>query len=622
LSGSERRQEDPEENGPREAVSEAPSTPESPLEAARSAASSRVPAASGATAGRAAREGILGLAEAQGQRVVSLGRLLVGLTAVVVFVIEPPVASPVPALVLPAALLYLGYVTAAHLRILVLGFPGPRPGRWTVWIDLAAIASLLFLAGGHRLFTLLFFPVLAAAYQFGAREALRVVLAAAVAVAAAGVGLHVFHGSIGLERVGVQAMSLLILGGAICYWGFFERRRQQGLALLKEIGRLSNPRLGFDRSVGSSLAQLRAFYDADQCLLVSRSPFDEAATLRRADRGDPELAFREEALTPELTARLLAPPPTHAFALHPRRLGLRRTRAWQARDVATGLPVPVEAPVAEALEDWLGAGPLLSVPVMRCDRVLGRLYVSGARRPVAIEDVDFLLHVVDCLLPLLDHVRLIDRLALTAAEEERQRLARDVHDAIIQPYAGIRLALASFRETLAQTMATRDLALAQRKELDGLLGEVEALLDLTDDGIRDLRSFVAQVRERREGPGGLAAALEDFARRYAEITGIAVEVAADREISVGDRVAADLLAIVAEGLSNVRRHTRSRQARIALASTRDALHLTIENEATAEGRPPPFMPGSISERARALQGWCEVQTLPDGTTRVRVIVPV
>jgi hypothetical protein len=92
-----------------------------------------------------------------------------------------------------------------------------------------------------------------------------------------------------------------------------------------------------------------------------------------------------------------------------------------------------------------------------------------------------------------------------------------------------------------------------------------------------------------------------FASRFSEVTGIAVEVEARDDLRVADRLAAEAFQMVAEGLSNVRRHTQSPQARVGLALQNGSLHLRIENPA---GPDPcaPFTPRSIAERAAALGG--------------------
>lgn len=59
------------------------------------------------------------------------------------------------------------------------------------------------------------------------------------------------------------------------------------------------------------------------------------------------------------------------------------------------------------------------------------------------------MQLIEHVLPVIDNIRLVDRLASAAAEEERRRIARDLHDRIVQPYIGLQLGLAAVRQRLA-----------------------------------------------------------------------------------------------------------------------------------------------------------------------------
>ena len=56
--------------------------------------------------------------------------------------------------------------------------------------------------------------------------------------------------------------------------------------------------------------------------------------------------------------------------------------------------------------------------------------------------------LIEHVTPVLENIRLVDRLASEAAEYERQRIARDIHDGMIQPYIGLQLGLAAIRQKI------------------------------------------------------------------------------------------------------------------------------------------------------------------------------
>ena len=73
-------------------------------------------------------------------------------------------------------------------------------------------------------------------------------------------------------------------------------------------------------------------------------------------------------------------------------------------------------------------------------------------------------------------------------------------------------------------------------------------------------------------------------------------------LPVNDRLAAEVLHLVAESLSNVRRHTPSTRATIGLTCRNGHLILCIEDDGAWNGTPVSFTPRSITERAEALGG--------------------
>src|SRR6185295_15374241 len=130
-----------------------------------------------------------------------------------------------------------------------------------------------------------------------------------------------------------------------------------------------------------------------------------------------------------------------------------------------------------------------------------------------------------------------------------------------------------------------------------------------------------RMKEKGESEGSLLPAVWRFATRFSEATGIAVQVEAEADIHVEDRLAAEAFQMVAEGLSNVRRLTRASHATVGLACRDGSLHLRIENEET-DDPVRAFMPKSLAERAAALGGAAHVLRRENGTTVVSIEVPL
>lgn len=301
--------------------------------------------------------------------------------------------------------------------------------------------------------------------------------------------------------------------------------------------------------------------------------------------------------------------------------GWRSGPKFYAFDPATGERTIGDPETGEALADLLEAKSYVSVPLYFRKEVIGRGYVATERSyNFSQSDIDFLLQVIDQFMPVVDNIRLVDRLASDAAEEERRKIARDIHDSLIQPYIGIQIGLDALDQKLAHTDLTTG-----GKRLIEILQEVargvSRLRELTGAGIQDLRMFVGGLAETGRLEGSLLPSLRRFAARFSDATGIAVSIEAEGEIRINDRLAAELFQMVAEGLSNIRRHTQSAGATIRLACANGRVILKIENE--GEGtKPEPFTPRSLSERISSLGGHLELEQHEDGRTAVIIGIPL
>jgi signal transduction histidine kinase len=91
---------------------------------------------------------------------------------------------------------------------------------------------------------------------------------------------------------------------------------------------------------------------------------------------------------------------------------------------------------------------------------------------------------------------------------------------------------------------------------------------------------------------------------------------------MNDRLAAEILQIMREGLSNIKRHSSSAEARIRMTSLNGDLVLDIENDSPAGESQSIFTPRSITERAIALGGRVYANVSDDGSTVVSVIIPM
>jgi signal transduction histidine kinase len=537
------------------------------------------------------------------ERLTAALRLVVAAAGLAIFFADPsehPARRPFVNAVLA---IFTAYSAIAYALVV-------RRGRGVAmsiapWVDVGWVTLVVAVsqATSGIFYPLYLFAILCASFWNGFRRGMAVTLASVVAFAVVG-GATAPQG-IDLRLFVIRPLYLLVLGSLTAVWGGHEVRSRARLALLRDVTMLSNPRFGVEPTVGRILEAIRGFFDADSCRIVVVDDLASRRWTRAALRaGGAQPAATE--LPPELAEALLPEPADGAFLIR-RRSGERvdfvvYRAGWVAREGSSSL--------AAALLDTLDAGALLSIPFRYHSSAAARVYLGrGEARPFDRGDAEFLRHVLDQVVPLLENLRLVDRLASDAASEERRRIARNLHDSVIQPYLGLRLGLAAARTALVSGTA------------DEACAHLDQLVRLADGEIQTLRGYVRELRTEVAGGGeGLEAALRRFCARFASATGIRVDVATAGS-AVSDRVGAEVFQMVAEALSNVRRHTAAMRAEVRIETSDGSLRLTVTNDG-APPEPVPFRPRSLEERAAALGGALAVEHPASGTTAIRIEIPL
>ena len=206
--------------------------------------------------------------------------------------------------------------------------------------------------------------------------------------------------------------------------------------------------------------------------------------------------------------------------------------------------------------------------------------------------------------------RLID-----AQEEERKRIAREIHDDYAQ-----RLALLAFElENLDEKGEDFPVGVGQRlRQILNGIGELGA----------DLHSLSHRLHSSTLESLGLVAGTRAFCEEFAVQQQIRVDFAHDNiPRGVPEGVALCLFRIVQEGLRNVKRHSGADRAEIRLEGSAENLHLSIVDRGggfDVSNRPPHAGIGirSMQERLRSLGGELEITSRPTVGTRVDAWVPL
>jgi signal transduction histidine kinase/streptogramin lyase len=204
---------------------------------------------------------------------------------------------------------------------------------------------------------------------------------------------------------------------------------------------------------------------------------------------------------------------------------------------------------------------------------------------------------------------------IMAQEEERRRIARELHDDISQQLAALGIALSGLKRRLpaAGAEAQQDVAHLQQHTL----ALAEAIRHLS----HELHSGVLQH-------AGLVAALQGDCAAFGRQHGIAVTVHADTGgVEIPGDVALCLYRVAQEALHNIARHAGAHQVEVALTHRAGILELRIADDgqgfdlATARRRSGLGLI-SLEERVRLVQGDVQIVTAPQRGTALRVRVPL
>jgi signal transduction histidine kinase len=540
-------------------------------------------------------------------------RISLALSAQLLVFARPEESGERSAIISAVLGLYAVYGIWLYFRIRRDDLVAARFKSWAHWIDVGWFLVLVCLSRGASsiYFVGFLFAVTVASFRWGFSSGLSVTIVSALSFAAVSAApLQNLRIEFNVNLLLVRSTWLLGIGYLIAHWGDSEVRFRRRLGLISKLSGHANPRFGIDRTVAFILEHLKDFYGARSGMMVLADPDGNGFRLQRTGIPESEAPSHFDPLDPGLARRLLELSPEHA-AVH----NARPEGWWHfgtsdlLLDITLSRATQVEPSRFASLAAILDAKYFVTVPVQYRSEGIGRLFMV-AEKPVFVpSDMNFLLRVLDHVNPIIENIRLVEQLATHAADEERRKIARDIHDSVIQPYLGLQMGLAAIREKTGQ-------------HFPELSRQIEKLMEIAQTGIDDLRRYVAGLKQDEESSGGLVPAMRRFAARFSEATGIAVEIETEGDVLANERLAAEAFQMMTEGLSNIRKHTRADSAKVRIVCRLGHLMLEIIN-GSSRGVPTPFFtPASITERTAALGGKVRVATLPDGGSSVIVDIPL
>ena len=270
----------------------------------------------------------------------------------------------------------------------------------------------------------------------------------------------------------------------------------------------------------------------------------------------------------------------------------------------------------------------VAVPVLIGDSVLGVLNVE-TDEPLAESDAELLRLVADQMSVAIANARLHAVAGELAASEERNRLARELHDSVNQLL-------------FSMTLIAQSLGAAWKRNPEEGERRVARLLELSQTALAEMRALLSELRPAGDLEAAPVARAADAIRRHGLIgalrrharqlsaDGLRVVFSARGYVPVSSEQEYELFRIAQEALHNVAKHASARTVELSLSSGMRGTVLRVRDDGTGFGGSMPdahsgrTWPGlglrTMRERAESLGAHFTVQSSPGGGTTVEVTV--
>jgi signal transduction histidine kinase len=258
---------------------------------------------------------------------------------------------------------------------------------------------------------------------------------------------------------------------------------------------------------------------------------------------------------------------------------------------------------------------LLAVPLQGSDGVIGVLDVVNKPGGFSDEDVRLMSVFANQAAMAIEHARLQRQAEQLAVLQERERLARELHDSVTQSLYSVNL--------YARAAA---LALTAGKQ-ESAAGYLQELQETAQEGMRDMRLLIFQLHPPQLQTEGLAAVLQARLAAVEARAGLQTEFRVEGERRLPIAIEGELYWIAQESLNNVLKHAQAQHVILCLRYSPDSISLEVTDDGIGfdplsirpEGRGGVGL-RSIKERAARLGGTLVCDSRPSEGTRVKVEV--
>jgi signal transduction histidine kinase len=258
-------------------------------------------------------------------------------------------------------------------------------------------------------------------------------------------------------------------------------------------------------------------------------------------------------------------------------------------------------------------GPMILVPLAERGHAIGTLNAARVRGgpPFTQDDVELLQRFADQAAIAVEYSRAQREAQRVAIMEDRERIAKELHDGVIQSLFAVGMGL----QGTALTSGDPD----ETQRIESAVAELDRV-------IRDLRNYIFGLRPGILADRQLDQALRQTAQEFEERSGVLTVVEIDETVAAElASSAADVIQVAREALSNIGRHAEATTCRVTLRREGEQAILEVDDdgrgfdlETTRRGDGL----SNLEQRAKALGGTASIGSAPTQGTTVRLVIPL
>ncbi len=275
--------------------------------------------------------------------------------------------------------------------------------------------------------------------------------------------------------------------------------------------------------------------------------------------------------------------------------------------------------LAEGMEIQSKYRSLASVPLKSKNEIIGVVNIFSLQpQRFTSEDTLLLTNMGNQITLAIENARLHDKVQSMATIEERERIAREMHDGLAQVLTYVNAKSQAARQFISSGQETN--AKEQLIELE----------DIAKDMYADVREAIMDLRTTTSPHRDITSTMKEYILRFSEMSGTKTDlmISNGNIPNLSPNVEVQVIRIIQEALTNVRKHARASQAHVRISTEDSKCNIIIEDNGVGfdvsdikRDSWPQFGLQTMKERAESIEGTLDISSSPGSGTRIILNVP-